>query len=84
MTGKHTEQVLDFIGDLAMAGAQRLGATTSPTGLALLAVSSLLKAAALAMRDGGKSVDEILTGIRMPRKLDTSWRDEIDRQIKGE
>lgn len=81
MNGKHTEQVLDVLGDVAMTGAQKLGATTSPTGLALLAAGTILKTAALAMRDHGKSVDEILHQIRMPRKLDTSWRDDIDRKL---
>jgi hypothetical protein len=34
------------------------------------------------MRDHGKTVDEILRDIKMPRKLDTSFRELTDERVR--
>lgn len=75
--------VFDVAGDVAAKVANMVG-VSSPWGLALMGVASVLKTSALVMRDSGKSIEEILRDIKMPRRLDMSWRDEIDSKIGGE
>lgn len=71
--------VFDLAGDLAVFLGHKL---PGPASLALTGVAAVLKATALMMRDHQKSVDEIVRDIRMPRKLDTTFRDDIDSRIQ--
>ena len=64
--------------------ARTLGATFGPAGVGIgLALSELLQAAAVAMRDEGKSLEQVLRDIRAPRKIDLSFRDELDAQVNA-
>lgn len=78
---KATETALDVAGDVAMRISERI---PGPFSLAMMGVAGVLKAAALMMRDHGKSVEEIIHDIKMPRRLDTTWRADIDQKIGGQ
>lgn len=51
-------------------------------GPALAGAAEILRAAEVAMRDRGQSVADIVAAIKMPRKLDTSFRDDLDERIR--
>jgi len=74
-----TQHALDITGTLLMAFGNAIG---GPWSTAATAAAGVAKAAALMMRDHGKSVDEIIADIRRSRPLDTSWRDELTGEIE--
>lgn len=82
MTDRREEIIRDVIE--VTASALQTGAHLA-RGLAvpvLEGLAALARAIEVAMRDHGKSVEEIVHAIKMPRKLDTSSRDDIDERIR--
>lgn len=70
--------------ELFAAGAGAAGAVApGPAGPAMSTASVLLRTIAIAMRLQGKTVEEILQAIEMPRPVDVSdFRRDIDTAIK--
>jgi hypothetical protein len=73
------QNVLDIGGTVLTAIGNAIGGPWA-TGMTLAA--GVAKAAALMMRDHGKTIDELIADIRRPRPLDTSWREELEQEIR--
>jgi hypothetical protein len=71
---------LEVVGTVAEVAGMRLG---GPVAIVAAAVKALTWAASTAIRDQGRSVDEIIESIAMPPALDTSFQAEVDARIRG-
>jgi hypothetical protein len=71
MSDNKVADALDLVGDIASVLSKRGG----PIGLGALGVAAILRASAIAVRERGQSVEEILKNIRQPRTLSFPWRD---------
>lgn len=72
--------------ELAASGVQTVASLSPGLGkpgltAALQGLAAILRAAEVAMRQHGKSVDDIVRDISLPPQLDTTWRGEVDTAV---
>ena len=71
-----------------LASAAQTAASLSPglgrPGLTpvLQGLAAILRASEVAMRVHGKTVDEIVRDISLPRQLDTTFRGDVDTEVQ--
>ena len=86
MSHQHEKQhqLLDIVGDVASAVASSPAANRLLGGwtLAITGLAALAKTTAGVMRDHDKPLEQVLKDIKLPPKLDTSWREDIDSEIR--
>ena len=72
------EKGLGYVSDVAKASAPIAGAYAPE----VLLGAAILDAALAAARDHGKTPEEILNAIRMPKPLDMSFRADVDAELE--
>lgn len=73
------QELLDTLGSAAAASAR---VAPGPWMLVLTGLGALFKIIALRMRNEGHSFEEIIAAIRMPLKVDDTFRVDVDTDIQ--
>lgn len=72
--------------ELVASGFQTIASLSPALGqpgltAALQGIAAILRAAELAMRNHGKSVDDIVRDISLPKRIDETFRVEVDAEV---